>query len=211
MLRNAVPPLFATDCVEDHFDDPSHGLPFYEEAIQWSKAALRFAFILGWGGSPGGLAVGPLLGHEPLEDPYLFAGNGRDGHTYVIEDLSCHLSADGWARRAVSGYHRHRADRIVAEVNNGGDLVERVMRTVDRSVSYRAVRASRGKAIRAEPVAALYEQGRVHHVGLFADLEDQMCAFTPDQYAGSPDRVDALVWCLTELMLTQQGRLIGTF
>jgi len=78
-------------------------------------------------------------------------------------------------------------------------------------VPYRPVRASRGKAIRAEPVAALYEQGRVHHVGLFADLEDQMCAFTPDQYGGSPDRVDALVWCLTELLLTQQGRLLGTF
>ena len=105
------------------------------------------------------------------ETGIVIAGNGWDGHTHVIEDLSCHLSADGWARRAVSGYHRHRADRIVAEVNNGGDLVERVMRTVDRSVSYRAVRASRGKAIRAEPVAALYEQGRVHHVGLFADLE----------------------------------------
>jgi predicted phage terminase large subunit-like protein len=150
-------------------------------------------------------------GENANETGIVIAGNGRDGHVYVIEDLSCHLSADGWARRAVSGYHRHRADRIVAEVNNGGDLVERVMRTVDRSVSYRAVRASRGKAIRAEPVAALYEQGRVHHVGLFADLEDQMCAFTPDQYAGSPDRVDALVWCLTELMLTQQGRLIGTF
>jgi len=150
-------------------------------------------------------------GENANETGIIIAGKGQDGHAYVLEDLSCRLSPDGWARRAISGYHRHRADRIVAEVNNGGDLVERVIRTVDRSVPYRPVRASRGKAIRAEPVAALYEQGRVHHVGLFADLEDQMCAFTPDQYGGSPDRVDALVWCLTELLLTQQGRLLGTF
>ena len=153
----------------------------------------------------------PASGENANETGIIVAGKGRDGHAYVIEDLSCRLSPDGWARRAVSGYHRHRADRIVAEVNNGGDLVERVIRTVDPSVPYRAVRASRGKAVRAEPVAALYEQGRVHHVGLFADLEDQMCAFTPDQYAGSPDRVDALVWCLTELMLVQQARYLGNF
>jgi phage terminase large subunit-like protein len=83
-------------------------------------------------------------------------------------------------------------------------MVERVIRTVDPNVAYKAVRASRGKTVRAEPVAALYEQARVHHVGLFAALEDQMCSFTPDQYEGSPDRVDALVWCLTELMLDQR-------
>jgi phage terminase large subunit-like protein len=94
----------------------------------------------------------------------------------------------------------------VAEVNNGGDMVERVLRTVDASVPYRAVRATRGKAVRAEPVAALYEQGRVHHIGLYAALEDQMCSFVPDQYEGSPDRVDALVWCLTELMLA--GKMV---
>ena len=92
-------------------------------------------------------------------------------------------------------------------MNNGGDLVERVLRTVDPSVAYRAVRASRGKVVRAEPIAALYEQGRVHHVGLFAELEDQMCVFAPDQYDGSPDRVDALVWCLSELMLTPIVRI----
>jgi predicted phage terminase large subunit-like protein len=140
-------------------------------------------------------------GEDAHETGIIIAGKGRDGHAYVIEDLSCRLSPDGWARQAISGYHRHSASRIVAEVNNGGEMVERTLRTVDRSVSYRAVRASRGKAIRAEPISALYEQGRVHHLGLFAPLEDQMCAFAPDQYEGSPDRVDALVWCLTELML----------
>ncbi len=148
-------------------------------------------------------------GEDANETGIIIAGKGRDGQAYVLDDLSCRLSPDGWARRAVSAYHRYRADRIVAEVNNGGDLVERVIRTVERSVPYRAVRASRGKVVRAEPIAALYEQGRVHHVGLFAELEDQMCAFASDHYDGSPDRVDALVWCLTELMLTNSIVRIG--
>ena len=90
---------------------------------------------------------------------------------------------------------------IVAEVNNGGDLVEDVLRVIDKNVSYKAVHASRGKVGRAEPISALYEQKRVHHVGVFAELETQMCSFVPDHLDGSPDRVDALVWALTELML----------
>jgi phage terminase large subunit-like protein len=102
-------------------------------------------------------------------------------------------------------YRRHDADRIVAEVNNGGDMVEATLRMVDPEIPFTAVRASRGKVVRAEPVAALYEQGRVHHVGMFSVLEDQMCAFTQDfdrQAAGySPDRVDALVWALSDLMV----------
>jgi predicted phage terminase large subunit-like protein len=144
------------------------------------------------------------------ETGIVIVGKGRDGQAYALEDLSCRLSPDGWARRAVSAYRRYRADRIVAEVNNGGDLVERVIRTVDPSVSYRAVRASRGKVVRAEPIAALFEQGRVHHVGLFAELEDQMCAFAPDHYDGSPDRVDAMVWCISELMLANATVRIGS-
>ena len=149
------------------------------------------------------VAIDPATtsGEDSDETGIIIAGKAADGHAYVVDDLTCRISPDAWARRAISAYHRHRADRIVAEVNNGGDMVERVIRTVDRNVSYKAVRASRGKTVRAEPIAALYEQGRVHHVGLFAALEDQMCSFTPDQYEGSPDRVDALVWCLTELML----------
>jgi predicted phage terminase large subunit-like protein len=146
-------------------------------------------------------------GEDANETGIIVVGKGRDRQAYVLDDLSCRLSPDGWARRAVSAYRRYRADRIVAEVNNGGDLVERVLRTVDPSVAYRAVRASRGKVVRAEPIAALYEQGRVHHVGLFAGLEDQLCVFAPDQYDGSPDRVDALVWCLSELMLTPIVRI----
>jgi len=152
------------------------------------------------------VGVDPAMtsGEDANETGIIIAGKSRDGHVYVLEDLSCRLSPDAWGRRAVSGYRRHRADRIVAEVNNGGDLVERLLRVVDPSVSYRAVRAARGKVTRAEPVAALYEQGHVHHLASFAALEDQMCAFTPDQYDGSPDRVDALVWAITELLLTGQ-------
>jgi phage terminase large subunit-like protein len=100
-------------------------------------------------------------------------------------------------------YRKHKADRIIAEVNNGGAMVEATIRAIDSRVSYRSVHASRGKVVRAEPIAALYEQRRVHHVGTFTALEDQMCAFTSDfdrSRAGyAPDRVDALVWALTEL------------
>lgn len=152
------------------------------------------------------VAVDPAVtsGEDADETGISVAGLGVDGHGYVLGDLSCRMSPEGWARRAVNAFREHRADRIVAEVNNGGDLVERVIRTVDVSVAYKAVHASRGKRVRAEPIAALYEQGKVHHVGAFADLEDQMCAYTPDGYDGSPDRLDALVWALTELMLNSR-------
>lgn len=157
------------------------------------------------------VAVDPAVtsGEDADETGIVVAGLGVDGRGYVLADLTCRLSPDGWARRAVTAYHAHRADRLVAEVNNGGDLVERVVRTVDRDVSYKAVHASRGKQTRAEPVAALYEQGKVSHVGSLPDLEDQMCSYTPDGYDGSPDRVDALVWALTELMLLHRGWTSG--
>ncbi|WP_448475098.1 phage terminase large subunit [Martelella sp. FLE1502] len=131
-------------------------------------------------------------------------GKGVDGKAYVLSDGSCSLSPDGWGRRAVDLYRFHNADRIVAERNFGGAMVEHVIKTVDRKVSYKEVVASRGKVTRAEPVAALYEQGSVSHVGTFPDLEDQMLNFTVNGYVGegSPDRADALVWALTELMLT---------
>ena len=121
-----------------------------------------------------------------------------DGEAYVLEDLSGRHPVSDWTRIAVDAYHRHGASRIVAEVNQGGDLVESTIRAVDRAVSYEAVRASRGKATRAEPVAALYEQGRVHHVGVHVELEDQLCSWVPG--LASPDRLDALVWGITWLM-----------
>jgi predicted phage terminase large subunit-like protein len=134
----------------------------------------------------------------------IVAGRGVDGRGYVIEDRSCKLSPDGWARRAVQAYYTHNADRLVAERNFGGAMVASVIRTADRSVSFKEVTASRGKAARAEPIAALYEQGRISHIKGLGDLEDQMTLMTMAGYAGdgSPDRVDALVWALTELMLT---------
>jgi len=131
------------------------------------------------------------------------AGLGVDGRGYVLEDASCNMSPEGWGRRAVDVYHRLRADRIVGEKNFGGDMVRFVITTADKKVSYKDVSASRGKVVRAEPIAALYEQGKVSHIGAFPDLEDQLCNFTAAGYVGenSPDRADALVWALTELML----------
>ncbi|MEY2961933.1 MAG: hypothetical protein RLZ60_1763, partial [Pseudomonadota bacterium] len=108
-----------------------------------------------------------------------------------------------WAQAAVDALHRHGADRMVAEVNQGGALVEEVVRQIDPLVPYRPVRASKGKVARAEPVAALYEQGRVHHGRNLGPLEDQMCLMTANgfQGQGSPDRVDALVWALFDLVI----------
>ena len=133
----------------------------------------------------------------------VIAGKGVDGRAYILGDWSCKLSPDGWGRRAVEAYKHFNADRIVAERNYGGAMVQHVIRTVDKSASYKEVTASRGKVARAEPVAALYEQGRVSHVGTFDELEDQCCMIGPDGYIGegSPDRADALVWALSELML----------
>jgi predicted phage terminase large subunit-like protein len=153
------------------------------------------------------VAIDPAVtsGEDSDETGIVVAGIGVDGHGYVLADRTCRLSPDGWAKRAVIAFDQFKADRIIAEVNNGGDLVERVLRTAGQNYPYRAVRASRGKATRAEPISALYEQGRVSHVGSFPELEDQMCSYTPDGYDGSPDRVDALVWALTELMLEHRG------
>lgn len=131
------------------------------------------------------------------------AGRGIDGRGYVLEDASCKLSPEGWARRAVTAYHRWGGDRIVAERNFGGAMVQAVVRQAERSVPYKEVTASRGKHVRAEPISAIYEQGRISHVGGFAELEDEMVLMTAGGYEGerSPNRVDALVWALTEVML----------
>jgi len=140
----------------------------------------------------------------------IVAGLGVDGHGYVLADYSVQgVSPHVWASCAVAAYRDFQADRLVAEVNQGGDMVEAVIRQVDANAPVRSVRASRGKAARAEPVSALYEQSRVHHVGALPALEDEMAEFTRGfsrSVAGwSPDRVDALVWALTELMLTGEA------
>lgn len=123
---------------------------------------------------------------------------------WILNDATIKGSPDQWGNAAVTAYHKFLADRIIGEVNNGGDMVEYVIRSVDPKVSYKSVRASRGKYVRAEPVSALYEQGRIHHVGTFIDLEDQLCEWVPGDK--SPDRLDALVWLITELMLEEEKK-----
>jgi phage terminase large subunit-like protein len=135
------------------------------------------------------------------------AGVDALGEGYILDDLSARTSPSLWAAAAVSAYHTRKADRIVAEVNNGGEMVEALLRVTAPSVSYKAVTATHGKTTRAEPIAALYEQGRVHHVGAFEALEDQMCSWVPGEK--SPDRMDALVWALTDLMLVNTWGSFG--
>lgn len=160
------------------------------------------------------VAVDPsgTRGEEDDGDPVgiVVAGKGVDGRGYILADKSCKLSPDGWGKRAVQAFRDFNADRIIAERNFGGAMVEHVIRTVDKAVPYEEVVASRGKVIRAEPVAALYEQNRISHLGDFIELEDQMCAMTSDGYAleGSPDRLDAAVWALDYLQFTARAPLI---
>ncbi len=152
----------------------------------------------------------PVTGHAGSDDCGIVVvgaqtqGSPQSWRAVVLEDASVSAASPTvWAEAAVDALHRHGADRLVAEVNQGGDLVEAVVRTVDPLVSYHKVHATRGKAARAEPVAALYEQGRVRHLRGLGDLEDQMCRMTATGFEGrgSPDRVDALVWALHDLIL----------
>ena len=126
------------------------------------------------------------------------AGQWRD-HGYVIDDKSILASPLGWARQTIGCYGAHKADRVVGEINNGGAMIEVTLRTIDPNVSYQTVTASRGKLTRAEPYAALYEQGRIHHVGLFPELEDELCDYDQLGDKPSPNRLDALVWGLHAL------------
>jgi phage terminase large subunit-like protein len=154
------------------------------------------------------VAIDPAAtsGEDADETGIVVVGTDNQGHGYVLADASGKYQPIEWAKIAIAAYRAHHADRIVAEQNNGGEMVAATLRMVDNSAAVSTVWASRGKITRAEPVSALYEQGRVHHVGAFSVLEDQMCSFTSDfdrQRAGySPDRVDALVWALTELLVT---------
>lgn len=152
-------------------------------------------------------------GEDSAEAGIIVAGIGpceckgyEEDHGFVLADLTLRGTPLEWATAAVEGYRDWAADRIVAEVNNGGDLVETVIHQVDSEVSYRDVRAARGKYNRAEPKAALYEQGRVHHVGAFETLEDQLCTWVPgDKKIPSPDRYDALVWTLHDLFFGRKA------
>lgn len=138
----------------------------------------------------------------------IVAGLGIDGHGYCLDDLSGIFSVKTWAERAVVAFDKYEGDLIVGEVNNGGDLVKLAIENVRSNIPFRSLTASRGKHVRAEPVSQLDEQGRIHHVGSFAELEDQLVNYTPDGYVGggSPDRGDAYVWAFTELMLVKKGQ-----
>ena len=136
------------------------------------------------------------------ETGIVVAGVGHDGRAYVLADASGRYRPEEWARTALALYREHHADCIVAEANNGGEMVAATLRVHDRGANVRTVHATRGKATRAEPVAALYEQGRASHVGALARLEDQLTTWDPATSRTSPDRLDALVWALTEVMLT---------
>ena len=152
----------------------------------------------------------PVTGHKGSDECGIVVvgafteGPPQDWRAVVLEDASVTgASPDEWARAAIAAMDRHKADRLVAEINQGGDLVELMIRQIDPLVPFRGVRATRGKVIRAEPISALYEQGRVSHLRNLDRLEAQMCQMTQMGYRGkgSPDRVDALVWALTDLVV----------
>jgi len=151
------------------------------------------------------VAIDPAVtsNRDSDETGIIVAGLGVDNHAYVLADLSGKYTPAEWASAALNAYEKYKADRIIAEVNQGGDMVEHTLRTFDSKVSYKGVHASRGKAVRAEPIAALDTQGRIHHAGIFGALEDQMCQFASGSSGTSPDRVDARVWAMTELMLNK--------
>lgn len=159
------------------------------------------------------VAIDPAVTSKPDSDwsGIIVVGLGIDDHGYVLQDGSVQASPDKWCQAAVNLYHKWQADRIVAEVNNGGDLVETVLRTVDKNVAYTGIHASRGKITRAEPIAALYEQGKFHHVGSFSTLEDEMAEYDPLTSKKSPDRMDALVWAATNLFDTSTTGLLDHY
>lgn len=149
------------------------------------------------------VAVDPAATHHEQSDEtgIVVAALTDDNCVYILDDVSGRLSPLDWGQRAVEAYRRFEADRLVAEVNKGGDMVERIVKSIDAQVSYKSVRATRGKNIRAEPIAALYEQNRVFHVKPMRELEQQLCEYIPHKTSKSPDRLDALVWAVTELLL----------
>jgi len=154
------------------------------------------------------VAVDPAVtsGEDSDETGIIVAAKNNKGEAFILADYTLRASPLEWAKRAVEAYRMHEADAIVVETNNGGDMIPMIIKQVDPSVKVTQVRASRGKRLRAEPVAAMYEQGRVHHVGVFEQLETQMTIWTPDDIK-SPDRLDAMVWAITDLL--QSGSLSG--
>jgi hypothetical protein len=169
----------------------------------------RAAVVVGL--DPSGAAGRDDLGADEIG--IIVAARGTDGDCYILSDRSCREAPAGWGRRAVIAFHEFRADCIVAESNFGGEMVRATIEAADRDVPVRLVTASRGKAVRAEPISVRYAKGRVHHAGRFAKLEDQLCAFSATGYtgAGSPDHADAAIWALTYLFGAEDGAGIIEF
>lgn len=177
---------------------PHHDAPGYHRALAEALGLTRIVVGVDPSGSDGESETADEIG-------IVAAGVDRADRAYVLEDASGQYSPEGWGRKAVEVYKRWGADRIVAEKNFGGEMVNSTIRAVDRLAPVTLVTASRGKVVRAEPVAALYEQGRVSHLGTFPRLEDQFCAMTRHGYQGldSPDRLDSATWALTDLLLQE--------
>lgn len=184
----------------------------YAEVLDRREHALWRRELMQYGSLPETVrrivvAVDPASTHHEKSDEtgIIVAALGEDNKIYVLEDLSGKLSPLDWGQRAVKAYFHHKADRLIAEINKGGDMVERIVRSIDHNIAYKAVRATRGKGIRAEPIAALYEQKRVIHIKQFPELETQLCDYVPGLTSKSPDRLDALVWAITELVLDSES------
>ena len=139
------------------------------------------------------------------ETGIIVCGLGVDDLGYVLDDLSGIYTPNGWAKKVINAYHDQKADRIIGEVNNGGDMIENTLRGLDNSISYKSVHATRGKIIRAEPIVAMYERGEIKHIGIHDGLETQMTTWNAREGDKSPDRLDALVWGFTELKLGEEG------
>lgn len=170
------------------------------EGALWTRSAIDDTRVTAMPGTMRRIvvAIDPAGGGGD-EIGIVVAGLGGDKEWYVLEDASLRGRPEAWAARAVEMYRKHNADLIVAEKNYGGDMVESTIRTAERGVPVKMVTASRGKAIRAEPISFAYSKGKIHHVGSFDALEDQMCNWSPTESTYSPDRLDALVWAMTEL------------
>jgi phage terminase large subunit-like protein len=148
------------------------------------------------------IGVDPAISANKKSDEtgIVAVAKGVDDHFYVLDDHSCKETPSKWGKAICNLYDKWEADKVIGEVNQGGDMVSYVIKNIDPLINFKSVRATRGKKLRAEPVASLYESGKVHHLGVFPELETQMVEWNPEEDTGSPDRIDALCWAIWELM-----------
>ena len=180
----------------------------HTQGALWTRALFEYAQIPRDALKRVVIAVDPATSshHASDETGIIVAGSGDNGLYYVLDDLSGVFTPHQWGEAVRSAYHRYRADRVVVEVNQGGEMIEYVIRQIDPTLNFKALHARKAKHIRAEPVAALYEQGKVKHVRSFRKLDDQLCHYVPVGPSKSPDRLDALVWAICELMGNDRRR-----